>query len=154
MKISKAIETALLVQFTRFFFFVHAALAPYALLAQSGDEDSSVVFTALLRELDLNGETQNRYAITQAEYERLKSAWRNLSRPARSQLLYGSSALFWTGTPVLFLFQDLNNGKSWETHLEQVARYDGRDLSLTLSRLNHPRIAMTVIHARQMLRLR
>jgi predicted transglutaminase-like cysteine proteinase len=123
----------------------------HSLLAQSGNGNGSADFMALLRELDLNEATQNRYAITQAEYERLKMAWQNLSQPVRSELLYGSSALFWTGTLVPMLLNDLNKGNSWEMHLEGVASYGGQDLSLTLSRLHHPKATMTVTHARKML---
>ncbi len=151
MKIVKPIKAACLELFTKFFFFMHVVLAPHALMAQSGEQDGVAAFVALLREVDLNEATQNRYAITRAEYERLKAAWQNLSQPARPELLYGSSALFWTGTLVPLLLSDLNNGKSWETHLEHAANYGGQDLSLTLSRLNRPKTTMAVTHARQML---
>jgi predicted transglutaminase-like cysteine proteinase len=132
-------------------FFVHTVFAPYVLMAQSGNEDGSAAFMALLRELDLNGETQNRYAITQAEYERLKTAWQNLSQPVRWELLHGSSAVLRTGTLVPILLHDLNKDKSWEMHLEGVAIYGGQDLSLTLSRLSRPKSAVTVTQARKML---
>lgn len=151
MKMASPIKVTLVMRFTKLFLVTCAVLAPGALMAQSGNGNGSAAFIALLRKLDLNEETQNRYAITQAEYERLKTAWQNLSQPGRSELLYGSSALFWTGTLVPMLLNDLNNGMSWEMHVKSMASYGGQELSLTLSRLNHPKATMTVTQARKML---
>jgi len=107
-------------------------------------------FNALLREVDLNEETQNKYAITETEYEQLKTAWECLSQPDKLQLLNGPAGEFWTGTFVIVLLHDLNNGKTWEAHINNTADYDrgAQNLSLTLSRFNNP---MTLTAARKTL---
>jgi hypothetical protein len=59
MKVTKPFMIALVTILTKLFLLSHAVLAPSALMAQSGNDDRSAAFMALLRELDLNGETQS-----------------------------------------------------------------------------------------------
>jgi len=104
----------------------------------NAQSDKIAAFNALLRDFDLNAETQNGYAITAAEYERLKTAWQGLPQSDKLQLLSGLASEFWSGTAVLALFHDLNNDKDWEAHHNNVAGYKVKGLSLTLSRCNSP----------------
>jgi hypothetical protein len=107
-------------------------------------------FNTLLRDFDLNEATQNDYAITAVEYEQLQIAWQGLAKTERNQFLYGAAGEFWTNTFVIVLFHDLNNGKSWEAHFNNVTNYRvrARGLSLTLSRFDRP---ITLKTARKML---
>ncbi len=104
-------------------------------------------FEALLRELDLNAETQDGYAITAAEYARLKTAWQRLAQFDQRQLL---GAKFWTGTFANMLFCDLHHDRTWQAHVNNTANYGqgARNLSLTLSRFNAP---LTLAAARKTL---
>jgi len=120
-------------------------ITPDSLLTQS---NHIAAFNALLRDVDLNEETQNGYAITKTEYEQLQSAWKDLPSPDRFQLLYGPASKFWTDTFVLVLLYDLNDDKDWEAHINNLADYGAQGLSLTLSQWNSP---MTVTTARKML---
>ncbi|MCI0695463.1 transglutaminase-like cysteine peptidase [candidate division KSB1 bacterium] len=102
--------------------------------------DKIAAFNTLLRDFDLNEDTQNGYAITEAEYKQLKTAWSDLSQADKLQLLHGSGCMLWTGKFVMALFYDLNNDKDWERHINDLAVYGDRvkGLSLTLSRFNSP----------------
>jgi len=120
-------------------------ITPDSLLTPS---NHIAAFNALLRDVDLNEETQNGYAITEAEYEQLKIAWQGLPQSNRFQILYGPASQFWMGTSVLGLLYDLNDDKNWEAHINNLADYGAQGLSLTLSRLNSP---MTVTTARKTL---
>ncbi|MFQ5629509.1 MAG: transglutaminase-like cysteine peptidase [bacterium] len=113
--------------------------------------DEKAVFVGMLREFDLNEETQNGYAMTEAEYEQLKTAWQNLPQSARVQLLSGSEDMLWTGSFALLLLYDLRNDLDWQVHItssSRIANHDLRGLSLTLSRFKNP---MTLKAARKML---
>jgi predicted transglutaminase-like cysteine proteinase len=97
-------------------------------------------FISLLHDFDLNEATQNDYAIAAVEYEQLQLAWQGLAKTERNQFLYGAAGEFWTNTFVIVLFHDLNNGKNWEAHFNNVTNYRvrARGLSLTLSRFDRP----------------
>ncbi|MCI0692014.1 transglutaminase-like cysteine peptidase [candidate division KSB1 bacterium] len=97
-----------------------------------------VAFFALLRDFDLNEETQNEYAITEVEYEQLKTAWECLSQPDKLKFLHCPASEFWTGSFVTVLLFDLCNNKTWEAHFNNVTDYGIQGLSLTLSRFNRP----------------
>ncbi|MCI0697482.1 transglutaminase-like cysteine peptidase [candidate division KSB1 bacterium] len=122
-----------------------AVLTAIFMLSSSGVSQVAIVpdkiaaFNALLRDLDLNEETQNGYAITEAEYEQLKTAWKGLPHLDKLQLLHGSGCMFWTGTFVMALLYDLNNDMDREAHINNLAGYGrAQGLSLTLSRYNSP----------------
>ena len=72
-------------------------ITPDSLLTQS---NHIAAFFALLRDVDLNAETQNGYAITKTEYAQLKSVWKVLPPPDQQQLLDSD---FWTGGCVKYL---------------------------------------------------
>ncbi len=128
-----------------------AVLTAIFMLSSSGVSQVAIIpdkiaaFNALLRDLDLNEETQNGYAIAEAEYEQLKKAWKGLPSSDKHQLLSG---YLWTGTCVMALLYDLNNEKDWKAHINNMAGYGVQGLALTLSRLNN-RITLTA--ARKML---
>lgn len=91
-------------------------------------------FNALLRDLDLNADTQNGYAITEAEYGQLLMAWKSLPLTDRQQLLYGPVGKVWEGTFARILLLDFVIDMSWEQHVEKMINQGAKGLSLTISR--------------------
>lgn len=91
-------------------------------------------FNTLLRDLDLNADTQDDYAITKTEYSRLLTAWKSLPLSEREQLLYGPSNRIWKGTFAYILLLDLVIDMKWEAHVAKMMHYGARNLSLTISR--------------------
>ena len=91
-------------------------------------------FNTLLRELDLNSDTQSNYAITETEYHQLLTAWRDLSLREREQLLYGSFSKLWKDTFAYILLLDLVIEMDWNEHVAKMMKIGARNLSLTISR--------------------
>ena len=128
---------------------VMALAAILKLPALSADiPDNVAAFNVLLRDVDLNENMQNGYAITAAEYEQLRSAWKGLLQADQFQLLNGLTSRFWTATFVPAILNDLNDDKDWEAHFNNLTNQGAAGLSLTLSEENSP---MAVITARRML---
>lgn len=93
----------------------------------------AAAFNALLREVDLNQDMQNGHAITQAEYEQLRSAWYGLSQADQFLLLKGTASWSWTATFVPAILNDLKAGKDWHAHMRDLTSRGVAGSSLTLS---------------------
>ncbi len=92
-------------------------------------------FNTMLRDLDLNADTQKGYSITKSEYTQLLTAWNNLPLPDRKYLMHSSYG--WKDFALMLLF-DLLIDTSWEGHIKKAANYKAKGLSLTMSRYkNH-----------------
>jgi len=113
----------------------------HSLHAQSG---SVAAFNTLLRDFDLNADTQKDYAITAVEYDRLRTAWQNLA-PANKLQLHGVEHNYWDDIYVTKLLRDLIAGTTWEEHVTKMMALGARGLALTLSRYKSP---ITVTEAR------
>lgn len=110
--------------------------------------DKIAAFNTLLRDFDLNADTQNGFAITELEYKKLQSAWNKLTKPEKIELLNSPASTLCYGTFVLFLLYDLNKNTDWQVHINDMADLGTQGLSLTLSRRH---TSVTVKAARQML---
>lgn len=102
-------------------------IAPHALTV--------VEFNTLLRDVDLNADTQNGYSITKSEYTQLLTAWDSLPLPERKFLMDTNHG--WKDFALMLLF-DLLSDTPWEAHIKKAVQYRSKGLSLTVSRYkNH-----------------
>lgn len=107
-------------------------------------------FYKLLRDYDLNKDTQNGYAITKAEYDMLLIAWEALPPHVRIKIQNEpfKNYYYWHNSFVTNLIVDLCSSSTWKAHLEKMAPLKAQGLSLTLTRLNTP---VTLKAARELL---
>ena len=110
----------------------------WAKTADWADMDKIAAFCALLQKYDLNMETQDGFAISKAEYEKLGEAWQALSRLESQQLLIGRAGRWWKNTCAMALIYDLSNREKWDVHIEHLTNLGSQGLSLTASLLNSP----------------
>ncbi len=111
----------------------------------SAQSAAVAAFNTLLRDFDLNADTQNGHAITAIEYDGLLSAWQNLP-PEDQELLVGIEYNLWESSYVSMLFCDFIIGAAWEDHVKKMEKWGARGLALTLSRRQSP---ITVAAARR-----
>lgn len=88
-------------------------------------------FNTMLRDMDLNADTQSGYSITKPEYALLLAAWNNLSLADRKDLMDSNDG--WKDFALMLLF-DLLTDTPWEVHFEKAVQYKAKGLSLTASR--------------------
>ncbi len=88
-------------------------------------------FNTLLRDLDLNADTQNGYSITKAEYTMLRSAWNNLPLSDRNYLLDSDDD--WKDFASMLVF-DFMLDSPWNDHVKKAVKSGAGGLSLTASR--------------------
>lgn len=99
---------------------------------------SIAAFNVVVRDFDLNADTENGYTITSLEYEHLLKMWQWLPQSERTWLLQGDTDDAWNHTLTLPLLYSLNAGKSWELFITDMKRYGALGVAITLSRLNSP----------------
>lgn len=95
-------------------------------------------FNVVIRDFDLNTETEDGFTITNKEYDHLLKMWHWMSPSERTGLLQGISGDCWNHTLTLPLLYSLNAGKSWHMFIADMIKYDARGVAITISRLNCP----------------
>ncbi len=96
----------------------------------AGKEFTTGEFNNLLRELDLNENTQKNFSITKDEYKQLLDAWNSLPEDARLSAQNENKKKDFT-TMLLF---DLFVGTPWEKHIKKAGKYGAKGISITVSR--------------------
>lgn len=114
------------------------------LLAQREYVDSNISIdeslyniVMLIRELDLNEETQNGFSITEDEYLRLCNVWNRLTEEEKINVIENPANILYP-TLSLIVLHSLRNGDSWDVLLQNLINKNTRGLSLTKSKHRCP----------------
>ena len=98
----------------------------------------------LIRELDLNEETQNGFSITEDEYLRLYDVWNRLTEEEKINVIKNPVNILYP-TLSLIVLHSLRNGDSWDVLIQNLINKNARGLSLTKSKHRCP---VTITEAR------
>jgi len=92
-----------------------------------------IEFNSMLKDFDLNKNTQNGHSITEAEYKTLLNEWNQLTKQEQIQIMNGSDNYSWKNTMALYLLYSFSNKASWKKFTECISCYNSGEISLTLS---------------------